>query len=117
MDSPTHRLIEWLLIDHAAVTCSYALEEVRRNVLLKRPAQAEALAMLMTKIQLVPDTQFPLPVDLVEKDRPSVGAAIRAGSTHLATGDKRDFGHLYDRTVEGVTVVSLLRLAEILTGA
>ena len=30
------------------------------------------------------------------------------------SGDQRDFGHLYDQTIQGVEIISLLRLAEIL---
>ena len=31
------------------------------------------------------------------KDRPLLCAAVRAGCTHFATGDRRDFGHLFDQ--------------------
>jgi hypothetical protein len=30
------------------------------------------------------------------------------------TGDKRDFGHLFDKTVEGVRIVTLLGITDFL---
>ena len=59
----------------------------------------------------MPSALFDLPVTLDEKDRPLMCAAIRAGCAHFATGDRRDFGHLFDKVVEKVLVVNLLRLA------
>lgn len=46
------------------------------------------------------------------KDQPILCAAIRARCDLLATGDRKHPGHLYDQTIEGVTVVSLLGLAK-----
>jgi hypothetical protein len=60
---------------------------------------------------------FPLPIKLDGKDVPLLCAAIRASCQYFVTGDQRDFGHLYDHTVGGVTVISLRRLAELLTGS
>ena len=33
---------------------------------------------------------------------------------YLVTGDKRDFVHLYDQKVEGVTIISPVQFAQIL---
>ena len=115
--SPTGRLIERVLSRAATVTCDYAWEEARRNVERKWPHHATGLAELMPSIEIVPTVRFTLPVTLADKDIPILCSAIQAGCSHLATGDKRDFGHLYDLTVNGVTIVTLLRLAEIVTGA
>jgi hypothetical protein len=57
---------------------------------------------------------FDLVVTLLEGDQPLLCAAIRGGCTHFATGDRRDLGHLFDSVAEGVEVIHLLRLAEIL---
>ena len=54
----------------------------------------------MQRVEEVPSALFGLPVTLDEKDRPLLCAAIRAGCTHFATGDRRDFGHLFGKTVE-----------------
>jgi predicted nucleic acid-binding protein len=112
--SSTARLIDLLLENAVAVTCDYALAEAERNVQLKWPGRSVDLEKLLKRIEVIPSSQFPLPVELIAKDRPILCSAIRSQCSHLATGDKRDFGHLYDRVVHGVTVVSLLRLAELL---
>jgi hypothetical protein len=81
---------------------------------LKRPQWLPAFDALLPRIEQVPSALFALPVAIDEKDRPLLCAAIRAGCTHFATGDRRDFGHLFDQAVEGVRGVHLLRLAELL---
>ena len=43
-----------------------------------------------------------------------VAVLENAFARYFATGDRRDFGHLYGEIVQGVEVISLLRLAEIL---
>jgi len=108
------RLVDWLLAEATAVTSDLAREEARRNLAMKRADWLPAFEHLMQKVEQVPSALFGLPVSLDEKDRPLLCAAIRAGCTHLATGDRRDFGHLFDTSVQGVQVVGLLRLAEIL---
>lgn len=51
---------------------------------------------------------------LADKDAPLFCAAI-VGRCHLfVTGDKRDFGYVMGQTIEGVEVVSPLRLAQLL---
>jgi predicted nucleic acid-binding protein len=113
--SPTARLIHLLVNRAKAVTCDYAREEARRNVELKWPKRASDFAALMSTIEIVSTQLFPLPINLSPKDAPILCSAIRAGCSHLVTGDKRDFGHLYGQTVQGVIIISLLNLAEILT--
>ncbi len=51
---------------------------------------------------------------LPEKDKPILAAAIAAGCAYLLTGDKRDFGHLYGKAVEGVTVIDILELVGVM---
>jgi predicted nucleic acid-binding protein len=106
------KLVELVLRDHTAVTSDFALEEARRNVAAKRPAWADEFATLAARVEVVSSVVFALPVELEEKDRPILCAAIRARCEILATGDRQHFGHLYEQTVEGVTVVTLLQLAE-----
>jgi hypothetical protein len=108
------RLVDWLLAEAAAVTSDLAREEARRNLALKRADRLPAFDQLMQRVEEVPSALFALPVSLDERDRPLLCAAIRAGCTHLATGDRRDFGHLFGKTVEQVQVVDLLSLAKLL---
>lgn len=108
------RLIEWLVTEATAVTSDLALEEAQRNLGLKRADWLPEFGRIVKRIELVPSVQFELPVTIDDGDRPLLCAAIRSGCSHLATGDRRDFGHLFDQAVEGVQVISLLRLAELL---
>lgn len=108
------RLVDWVVCDATAVTSELAREEARRNLALKRPDWVPSFERLIARIELVPSLRFDLTVKLHDGDQPLLCAAIRGRCTHFATGDRRDFGHLFDTTVEGVQVVHLLRLAEIL---
>jgi predicted nucleic acid-binding protein len=113
--SATARLVRLLFDRATAVTSDYAREEARRNVELKWPTRVVDFIALMPLVEIVPTHLFQLPVSLNEKDAPILCSAIRAGCSYLVTGDKRDFGHLCGQTVQGVMIVSLLHLAEILT--
>ena len=111
------RLIHLLIEKGEAVTSDFAVEEARRNVLIKRPAWTESLEALLARIQVVSSIQFHLPVSLANKDQPILCTAIRSGCQYLATGDRQDFGHLYDHIVEGVMVITLAKLAELIVQA
>lgn len=75
------------------VTCSYAIEEARRNISIKFPSSLERFETLLTRLIKVPSRSGQsCPVFLPEKDRPILEAAIRCTATHLLTGDIRDFG-------------------------
>lgn len=63
-------------------------------------------------ISVMPSHGLAEDVELVEKDRPILGAAIAYGCDFLLTGDKKDFGHLYEKNIAGVTVVDYLCLAD-----
>lgn len=98
------------------LTSDIACAEARRNLALKRPAWLEAFEALLEELEVVPSAVFPLPVTLDEKDVPLLCAAIRARSDYFVTGDRRDFGHLFETRVHGALVVTPLRLAERLAG-
>jgi hypothetical protein len=107
-------LIHLLIGLGEAVSSDFAVEEARRNVLLKRPNWVNELDALIDQMIIVRSVKFDLPVELVEKDQPILCTAIRSRCQYLATGDKQDFGHLYDQTVAGVTVIPLVTLAEVI---
>lgn len=108
------RLVDWLLAEGGAVTSDLAREEARRDLALKRADWLPAFERLMQRVEEAPSALFGLPVSLDQKDRPLLCAAIRAGCTHFATGNRRDLGHLFGRSVEQVQVVDLLGLAKLL---
>jgi len=95
----------WRLAGVELVTSSYALEEARRN-LGSRDHRAR-LNRLVSDLELVseaPSRELPGDVELPEKDRPILQAALAAGATHLLTGDVTDFRALLGREVEGTRV-------------
>ncbi len=108
------RLVAWLVEQETAVTSDLAVEEARRNLGIKREDWLPVFEKLLVDLEVVPSALFDLPVPLDSKDAPLLCAAIRSRCDLFVTGDKRDFGHLYGQAVQGVEVVSLLRLAEIL---
>ncbi len=116
-ESNIARLIAGLGERETVVTSDLAVEEARKNLQLKRTAWLSTFEALLREVETVPAVLFPLPVSIADKDAPLLCAAIRSGCQFFVTGDKRDFGHLYNQQVQGVEVVSLLRLAAILAGA
>lgn len=95
----------WKLPAVQLLASRYAVEEAARN--LDTTVQRERLAYLMTGVELVPDAGaggLPEGIELPQKDRPILLAAIGAAATHLLTGDLRHFGPLYGKTIEGVLI-------------
>ena len=111
------RLIALLTERETGVTSDVAVEEARRNLALKRPAWRPALETLLEDLDIVPSALLALPVSLNPADASLLCAAIRSRCAYFVTGDSRDFGHLYGQTVQGVAVISLLRLADVLSSA
>ncbi|WP_447970714.1 PIN domain-containing protein [Nitrospira sp. M1] len=107
------RLIHLLIAREEAMTSDFAVEEARRNVQVKRQSWEQSLNALIHQVRVVPSVQFDLPVKLSGKDQPILCTAIRCGCQYLVTGDRKDFGHLYDQRIEGVTIITLARLAKI----
>ncbi len=115
-ESNMAKLVAWLGERETVITSDLAVEEARKNLQLKRIAWLPTFEGLLRGVEIVPSVIFHLPVSVAEKDVPLLCAAIRSGCQLFVTGDKRDFGHLYDQQVQGVEVISMLRLAEILAG-
>ncbi len=113
-NSQVERLVALILEKATAVSSDYAREEASRNIVAKRPQWQKGFDKLCENVEWVGTSSFELKVELVEKDAPILCSAIAGKCDYLVTGDKRDFGHLYRRTVQGVTIVSLTQLAEIL---
>ena len=102
-----------VLFDQAeCVTNDYALEEARRNLAAKFPKGIKALERLARRCEVSFQLTTVLEVELPLKDMPILGGAIAGGATHLLTGDERDFGRLWGKTIQGVKVVSPRMLAE-----
>ncbi len=92
-------------------TSAFALEEARRNLALKAPAKLSGLDRLVARLTIVAEPSpdklrraqgLPLPA----KDAPIMAAAMACAAEMLVTGDRRDFGHLLGKDIEGVWVLS-----------
>lgn len=99
----------WELTEVELLTSLYAMEEARRNLAIDKPGQIESLDRLLGAMTVVADPAeglaLPDGIDLVEKDRPILLAAIAARATHLVTGDKDHFGKYFGQTVGGVLIL------------
>lgn len=78
-------------------TSDLAEEEARRNLERKFATCLPELDKLLKELDQIPngDGQS-CPISLPAKDRPILESALRAGATHLLTGDVKDFGPYMD---------------------
>ena len=109
--SEASRLRElWRLAETELLTSAFALEEARRNLLAYCPDGMSHLEVLAAELEVAAETseaaQLPVGLDLPDKDRPLLAAAIGATCTHLLTGDARHFRSLYGRRAGGVLVLT-----------
>jgi len=93
------------------LTSAYAAEEARRNLALKAPNVSAEYEKLLGQITVAREPSATTiarmaALPLVEKDAPVMAAAVECRADVLVTGDRRDFGHLYGRVVEGVLVLN-----------
>ena len=106
-----------LFLDHlrtiaSLVSSQAAVDEARRNIERKAPAASQALGALLEKVALTTLVAEMPGVELVQKDRHILGAAVAAQCSHLLTGDERHFKQLFGTTVMGVRVAHARMLAE-----
>jgi uncharacterized protein len=113
-NSNIHRLLLLASKQASLLVSPHVLEEAERNLAQKRPNWQGTFQELMDHISTVPDAMLREPVKLATHDHPVLGAAIAADCDYLVTGDKRDFGHLYNKTVGGVKIVDYLTLTDII---
>ena len=101
---------------HAVLlTNTYATTEASRNIAAKQPASLAAHEQFVASLNVVPMRMFDPGVTLADRDRPILCGAISGNVDYLLTGDKRDFGHLFGKTVRGVKIVNVqLLLTELM---
>jgi len=107
-------VIEFLSQKTELFTSDLAKEEARRNIEAKKPAWKEDFDKIISQVSVLPTILRSLPVELAEKDIPILSSAIAGKCDYFVTGDKRDFSHLFGKTVAGVKIVSLVSMAETL---
>jgi uncharacterized protein len=105
-------LLDVLLHRAECLTNDYAIEEARRNLASKFPDGLKELERLAKQCEVVLRLEADLGVALPLKDTPILGGAIAGQATHLLTGDERDFGKFWGKTIQGVKIVSPRMLAE-----
>jgi predicted nucleic acid-binding protein len=93
------------------VSSRYALEEAARNIAVKFPECVAEFNTLIAGLLLVAEPsqaeiQLAATRTLPDKDVPILAGAMAARAAALVTGDRRDFGHLYGTTVEGVAILT-----------
>lgn len=99
----------WNLADVTLLSSAYAIVEAQKNLASYRQEALTDLEQLLTQITVVnPDNQLKLPanIQLVDKDRPILLAAIQAQATYLLTGDIKHFGHLLGVKVREVLILT-----------
>ncbi len=82
----------------------FVVEEAKRN--LSHPEQKKRLEESLLEVRIVPevDPTLPCPIELPEKDRPVLMAAISNKVDYLMTGDSTHFGKYFGQTVNGVKI-------------
>lgn len=83
---------------------NYVIEETRRNLLSTE--QMSRLETCLAEVEIVRDVdpRIPCPIELPEKDRPVLLAAISVKANYLLTGDSIHFGKYFGQTVKGVKI-------------
>ena len=97
----------WALQDVELVTSQYAAQEALTN--LAHETQQDRLIELLRHVTVdteTPPLQIGFDVDLPDKDRPILAAAVGVGATHLVTGDLTHFGRLFGRRSGNMVVLT-----------
>jgi hypothetical protein len=110
--SATRILLEALFTHATVVVNEHVWEEARRNITMKRPGLANGLEELKSKLHFSSKMEPVAECHLPDDDQPVLGGAVAARCSHLWTGDKHHFGHLYGKTVRGTRVVPATVLAD-----
>jgi hypothetical protein len=112
MDGQMRKLLNFLFNRTECLTNEYAIQEAGRNLAVKVPPALESFEQLVMKCEIVLPLQTAFEIDLPLKDLPIFGGAIAGHATHLLTGDHRDFGKFWGKTIQGVKIVSPQLLTE-----
>lgn len=109
--SQMHRFLIEAAKSHRLISSDYAREEAIRNIRAKRSDWEFGFTRIMPHIEIVRSIDQSLDVEIAPKDRPILATAIAQQCDCLITGDKKDFGHFFRKTIQGVAVLSPLMFA------
>jgi predicted nucleic acid-binding protein len=93
------------------VASPFALDEARRNIARKHPAKMAELEQLILRISICREADaegvlWARSAGLPETDAPILAAAAQSKADILVTGDRADFGSLYERKLRGVEILT-----------
>lgn len=88
----------------------YAIDEARRNIARKHGGRSADFERLIAQITVCREAgaegrRWARSTGLPDKDAPILAAAAQARADILVTGDRADFGNLYERKFRGVEVL------------
>jgi predicted nucleic acid-binding protein len=95
----------------ALCTSAFACEEAVRNIQKKVPDKLADMTTLVQQMDILPEPhpQWVIRAErlpLAGKDAPVIAAALQGKVDIFVTGDRRDFGHLLGRVLEGVKILT-----------
>jgi uncharacterized protein len=108
------KLLSVIVAHGTCLTNQYAVEEAKKNISIKRYGTIEELQRVLSFVVIGNQLLYRVPVPLKDKDIPILAGAIALKSTHLLTGDMKDFGRYMGSVIEGVRIVTPKMMAEIL---
>jgi uncharacterized protein len=111
------KLLSVIVAHGTCLTNQYAIEEAKKNITSKRYGTIEELQRVLSLVTIGNQLLYRVPVPLKDKDIPILAGAIALKSTHLLTGDMKDFGCYMGSVIEGVRIVTPKMMADILVDA
>jgi len=87
------------------IASGYAVEEARRN--LSTEKQRDRLESYISRMEIISeaDPSVECDVELPDKDKPILMAAVSSKAGYLLTGDARHFGRFFGETILGVKIL------------
>jgi predicted nucleic acid-binding protein len=114
--SATRPLLEALLKYAESVSSPHAVEEVCRNLEVKRRQYVEDFKDLVKRLNVThafADLRD-FHINLSKEDIAVLGGAVGSRCTHFWTGDKSHFGKFYGKTIKGLVIINGIRLVDML---
>jgi len=92
-------------------TSAFAQEEAVRNIHIKAPEKLADMTALMKQVDVLPEPHpkwvtLAAGLPLATKDAPVLAATLQGKADIFVTGDRRDFGHLFGRVLQGVKILT-----------
>lgn len=110
----TARFVRFLSNKGVSISADYAVAEAHRNIAAKRPQWMRGFEKIVGSIRIVQSVDCLVSVDIAAKDRPILATAIREQCDYLVTGDRRDFGHLFEKTINSTKIVTIPMMINVL---